>query len=328
VRAEPVSLPSHLLAQELSTHWGMEVPNLAYAPVGAGSYHWLAVEASGRRWFISADDLTSLGTSDAGNRELDFLTLEAAYKTATALREAGLAFVAAPVADRTGRLVRRVLSNWAVAVFPWLEGESGNFGVWYEPLQQVEAARIVGQLHRATPPDSIRLWDSSIPHQVPLFDAFEELDRPWTSGPYGERARALLSRSRDEVEALFSRYASLVNAVLVSRPSWVVTHGEPHSSNFMSAGDGSMYLIDWDTVRLGPPERDLAVLLDGNEEALAAYQEVAGPHTPSSEGMELFHIRWVLSEICVYIRRFRAKHLGSEDDQASWDELSQCLTVD
>jgi spectinomycin phosphotransferase len=72
----------------------------------------------------------------------------------------------------------------------------------------------------------------------------------------------------------------------------------------MSAGDGSMYLIDWDTVRLGPPERDLAVLLDGNEEALAAYQEVAGPHTPSSEGMELFHIRWVLSEICVYIRRF------------------------
>jgi spectinomycin phosphotransferase len=305
----------------------MEVPGLAYAPVGAGSYHWVAVEANARRWFITADDLTSLGTSDAGNSELDFLTLEAAYRTASALREAGLAFVAAPIASRTGQIVRRVLPTWAVAVFPWLEGESGNFGVWNEPSQHVTAARIVGQLHRAPPPHSIQPWDSSIPHQRELFESFEDLDRPWSSGPYGERARDLLSRSRDEVEALFRRYASLVKVVMLSRPSWVVTHGEPHSSNFITARDGRMYLIDWDTVRLGPRERDLAIVLDGNEEALAAYQRASGPHTPSSQAMQLFHIRWTLSEICVYIRRFRANHLGSEDDRASWDELTQCLMV-
>jgi spectinomycin phosphotransferase len=36
----------------------------------------------------------------------------------------------------------------------------------------------------------------------------------------------------------------------------VVTHGEPHPGNILRAA-GGLYLIDWDTVGLALPERDL-----------------------------------------------------------------------
>jgi spectinomycin phosphotransferase len=46
----------------------------------------------------------------------------------------------------------------------------------------------------------------------------------------------------------------------------VLTHGEPHPANLLSAG-GSLLLIDWDTVGLAPPERDLSLIIGEAGEA-------------------------------------------------------------
>jgi spectinomycin phosphotransferase len=104
-----------------------------------------------------------------------------------------------------------------------------------------------------------------------------------------------------------------------------VTHGEPHSANFIAGTGGELHLIDWDTVRLAPPERDLAVLGERHPRALAAYQATAGPLAPRKEMIKLFETRWTLEDICLYVRQLRRPHTGSSDDRAAWENLKGYL---
>jgi spectinomycin phosphotransferase len=180
-------------------------------------------------------------------------------------------------------------------------------------------------LHAFRPPEALRRFDFTLRHRSSLFDGLSE---PWTQGPFGEPARQRLNESRGGVEALLREYDRLVEAVLTLGEPWVVTHGEPHSANFVVGRDGGLHLIDWDTARLAPPERDLAALPVQEPAVLAAYLASSGRRAPGREALRLFQMWWDASEICGYIHRFRGRHNGALDDQASWDELTQYLRVE
>ena len=95
----------------------------------------------------------------------------------------------------------------------------------------------------------------------------------------------------------------------------VVTHGEPHPGNTMLAG-GRWLFIDWDTVLVAPPERDLWSLDPGDGSVLAAYAAATGV-TPRPWLLELYRVRWDLADVAVDVSRFRRPHVGTaEDDQA------------
>ena len=59
----------------------------------------------------------------------------------------------------------------------------------------------------------------------------------------------------------FGRHDELVDATVAGGIDFVVTHGEPHAGNVVHAKSGPM-LIDWDTARWAPRERDLWSLVD------------------------------------------------------------------
>jgi spectinomycin phosphotransferase len=312
---EPASLPKDLLAAALHEHWGIDC-KLRYAPVGFGSYHWVAEATTGERWFVTAD------AADG------FEALRAAYETAAALRDQGLAFVVAPVTDRTGELVRQITPEWVVALFPYVEGESAGYGNWKGAVGHKKAIELIARLHAAAPPASLRRWDFVVPERDNLVAALADLNKPWDAGPFGEQARLLLNESRGGIEALFRRYDALVAAVGARDDPWVVSHGEPHSANFIAGADGQLYLIDWDTVRLAPRERDLANGLGRDSDVIATYRVAAGPLDLHLDTLELFRAWWHLCEICGYFDRFHRPHEGSLDDEASWKYLHDYLPVE
>jgi spectinomycin phosphotransferase len=94
--------------------------------VGGGSYHWVAREGAGRRWFVTVDDLDDkawLGDT----RPAVLAGLRAAMNTALTLRrDAELEFVVAPVPGCDGAALRPLGRRHAVAVFPFLRGRTGN----------------------------------------------------------------------------------------------------------------------------------------------------------------------------------------------------------
>ena len=153
----------------------------------------------------------------------------------------------------------------------------------------------------------------------------DDLERPWESGPYAGRARSLLRESRSAILAAFTSYDRRAQA-LSADSRWVVTHGEPHSANFLVRHDSDLLLIDWDTVLLASPERDLWTIVGNDPAALASYQATTAGYTPDPGAMELFRIRWQLADLAVYVRSFRGPHGDSFDEQLAWRELQECVS--
>jgi spectinomycin phosphotransferase len=104
----------------------------------------------------------------------------------------------------------------------------------------------------------------------------------------------------------------------------VLTHGEPHPGNTMRTADGWL-LIDWDTALLAPPERDLWDLDPGDGTLLAAYTATTGT-TLRPDLLELYRLRWDLTEIAVCSARFREPHDRSADDEETWTILQHTVT--
>lgn len=315
---EPEDLSCDRVRAALTDRWGFPAAQVRYAPVGFGSHHWIAERPDGTAaWFVTADRLVDRDTFDE---------LSATASATLELAEQGLEFVLAGLADRSGRLVVSLDGRWAMQVFPYVTGHGSEFGQWEDATERRQIATILGRLHRAMPPRSLPRWYSAIPQREALATAFADLGRPWSTGPYADAARRLLAERRAAIERRLATYDALAAAVESTAERWVVSHGEPHTGNVIRT-DRGMLLIDWDTVRLAPRERDLVNAFgDGttglqNTDAIRAYQHEAGPVPFYEETIELFRLWWRLAETCTYTSHFRGVHGDGGDDRLSWRAL-------
>jgi spectinomycin phosphotransferase len=310
------------LVAALADGWGLGVRSATYRPVGFGSYHWAVADDEGRAWFVTADDLGR----EHEQRDRVFGVLGRALGTALALRRAaGLEFVVAPVPTLAGSALWRANPRYAVSVFPLLEGEAGQFGP-HRPQDRADVVELLVRLHRATPvvATAADRADLALPGRAGLESALRGVDRAWVGGPYSEPARRLLAARADRVQAMLADFDRLVAVVRDGAGPWVVTHGEPHPGNVMRTPDG-LHLIDWDTVRIAPPERDLWLIADDDsDEVIADYTEATGwPVDPA--GLALFRLRWTLADIAAYVDELRGPHQATADTAASLRYLAGYL---
>ena len=124
-----------------------DAAEVEYAAVGAGSYHWEVVDTSGDRRFVTVDDLDQKAWLGA-TRDATFDGLRRAFDTAVALHDGGLPFVVAPIPSRLGDSVRRLDSRYAIALFPFVEGEAGQFGWIVDDDERRSVVEMVAELHQ------------------------------------------------------------------------------------------------------------------------------------------------------------------------------------
>lgn len=239
----------------------------------------------------------------------------AAALAATAeLRDRGGAFVVAPVRADDGEPLVRANEDFAVALYPFVDGQSYQWGEFSSPEHRRGVLDLVVAVHAA--PEAVRRLaladDFGVAHRDELEIA---LDEPGADcGPYAERASALVRENAGTIRRLLAGYDELVARVEPGRA--VLTHGEPHPGNTMRA-DGRWLLIDWETVLVAPPERDLWGLAAADGSVLDAYAEATGVR-PLPAMLELYRLRWDLSDVAVGLSRFRCHHTGDADDHESW----------
>lgn len=267
------------------TAWGVS-GEVVYRPVGFGSHHWTV----GARWFATVDESP------------DFRQLEASLRSA-----ADVPVAVAPVPTVSGDPFVRA-GRFAVALYPFVAGESFEWGPWRDESHRRAALDLVLAVHRT-------------PARHALMDDFElpSPPTPADEGPYSRRAAALLALHADAITAARARYAELT--ARVDRTRMVLTHGEPHPGNTMLTTDG-WRLIDWDTALIAPPERDLWHL--ATQETLAAYEEATGVR-PDEAMLALYRLRWDLTDLAEFTTGFARPHQDSADDEESWRLLQGLL---
>jgi hypothetical protein len=115
---------------------------------------------------------------------------------------------------------------------------------------------------------------------------------------------------------------AIVRAAARSGPV-VITHGEPHPGNILRSA-GTMRLIDWDTVGLALPERDLWMVAGDDSCAADRYAGLTG-RPVSGAALRMYKMRWSLDDIALAIRDFRAPHEQNEDSALTWDTLTETI---
>jgi aminoglycoside phosphotransferase (APT) family kinase protein len=320
----PHDLSDQGVADAVEEGWRLEVEAIEYQPVGFGSFHW-RLDTDNDRWFVTVDDLITKKRHRSESHRQPLRRLRSALSTARYLRDEGLTFVVAPVTTTCGSVLHVVGARFALAVYPYVEGESRPWDTYRTRADRLAVLDLILAVHDAsglTCRDALA-DDLGIPNRDELATALTDVSRSWDAGPYGEQARALLARHADAVERVLARYDTLASQARRRSERFVLTHGEPHPGNILITDSGRK-LVDWDTALLAPPERDLWILADGDPQILKVYEEKTGV-TPLDDTLALYRLRWDLTEIAIYISIFRGPHRGTSDTSTAWAGLRQHL---
>ena len=278
------------IAAFVTARWDTDVAAIEYVPEGGGAYHWVANTSDGR-WFITCDDLEVKPWLGSSHDEV-FAGLTNAYAAAVALRAEGLAFVVAPRPSAAGAVAERLDDRHSVAVFDHVDGEPGRWGE-PAPADTHAVVTMLGALHGARPSANLARRGLDVPGRATLEDALRHLDEPWRSGPYGEPARAEVAAHAEWIAAALARLDRLAARL---PPGDVVTHGEPHPGNLIRTADG-VRLVDWDTVAIARPERDLWMVA------------LVDPSLPvDRDAVEAYRLLWALADVAAFTRLLNAPH--------------------
>jgi spectinomycin phosphotransferase len=298
VRERPSGVDDAVVLEAVRAAWDRQVDAVEHLPVGFGAHHWAASVGGRRRLFVTLDGLGSRHSPES---------LEGAYAGAAALFDAGLGFVVPCLRSCSGTFTvtfGRSADAGALSATGWVDGTVAGTGGLADRGAAEADARILARLHAATPPPCVPTWRPLVGNSFAA-----ELDRrtasAWDSGPYAERARLGLRGRLDAIERWVAAYHRL--AVEARQRPWVATHGEPHTRNQLVVA-GGVRLVDWESLKLAPRERDLRTLVD------SGHADLARPHWPM---VEMFDLEWRLDEISQYADWFAAPHTGDTNDDVA-----------
>ena len=302
------------MAIAVADRWRVDVESISYEAVGGGSHHWLLRTAGAGYRFLTVDDLSTKPWLGA-DPDSTFIALDVAFRTARSLRDSGLEFVVAPIPATDGGVVVRVDERFSASLFPYVSGRAGSFGEPIGRRDRQDLLALWARLHTSTEPAPHRSLD--VPGRAGLEDAMYSVDSMWAGGPYSERAREWLRANRSLVTASLAVYDRLAGEVAMRE--FVITHGEPHAGNLIRTEDG-LRLIDWDTVAMAPPERDLWMLDDGTDDALRPYSQATG-HAVDRSALRFYRLAWLVTDVAAFVAELRGAHADDANAAHAWKAL-------
>lgn len=303
-----------VIAAALLDGWGLGPEELAYAAVGYGSWHWYARSAAHGRLFVTVDQVASdAGVWTKTNPHLG--DLEWAYGVPLAVVRAGMPFARPPLPTITGRVLAAIDERWVVSVWPLIDGRASHDGTYSSRDDAAAVLAILRVLHDVPIPSfgeaTPRRETFRLSGTARLLDL---VDQKWPGphvGPHAAAAERLLHRHAKDIHALAVVYDDLVHRAPPAH-EWVVTHGEPHAANVVFT-DQRPVLIDWDTTKVAPRERDLWMIAADGFSVGDADQEM----------LRLYRAQWDLGELSDYAGRFADPHDDGPEGDRSWDDFTQ-----
>ncbi len=310
MRARPAGVDESSIGEALREGWGFDLALATYAAVGGGSYHWEVVETGGGQAFVTVDDLGQKGWLGETRDEV-FEELRCAFDTSAVLWEGGLDFVVAPIPARDGATLRRLDARYSIALFPFVDGDAGTFGA-YDDEGRRAVLELIGELHLATTAagSGVRTAGLGVPGRHHVEAALRQVDDPWAGGPLSEAAREAVRDQRDGLTELLALADRLSAEAQTRGGSWVVTHGEPHAGNVIQTSEGRV-LVDWDTVAIAPPERDLWMLVDRGDPGDLYVRATGRPINQAA--LDFFRLAWDLGDLAEYLVVLRSPHQENDD---------------
>ena len=305
------------LAAAVSGAYGLKLAEIAPAAGrGESALHFRAVDVGGRPWFLKV--VLPDRCYPRRPRQLD----GALRLTALLRKRVHAGNIVVPVPTRQGEPMVRVGSAWLV-LFPFVEAAPlGDRATW--PDAALEAvARIVGELQASTGAlGHLAPWTErfELGYERLLARALDGLAALASDARPGQRTaqEAILPRRRDVLD-LLERHRALRAHARRRRPRLVLCHTDLNGDNLLVDAAGRVHVVDWDYLRLAPPEQDVRYVLDPPRLRLAlrAYEDAAGPTPLDADMFGFYFHRRVLLDLAYFACRILTP--GRTDTQDAHD---------
>jgi spectinomycin phosphotransferase len=254
------------LRRALADSYGLDVdrfgrPGGGKDPV-ARSY--VASAADGRRFLVKVRPASA-------PREL-------AAEATAALQRAGLPYVVAPEATRSGT-VTAVVGAASITVTPFVDalpawGRAGLSAAQWTGLgafaRRLHAVELAADLLARLPVERYR------PPELELVAAVDAAAAalPSDAGPAADVAASWRTH-RALILGIAQRTNELGEVVRARSLPLVVCHADLHTGNVLVDDAGGMWVVDWDELVRAPRERDLMFVIGGISEALVRPEDTA-----------------------------------------------------
>lgn len=297
-------LPDSSILRALDDNWGVTGDTITYKRIGYGSFHWAVTETGGARWFVTADRYDSP------------FPVVAAYALSRRLADSGLEFVRAPVRNSDGKTTLSIDGLW-LSLWPWVAGRTSDGHNHRDAEDLVATLTMVRRLHDhrdiEVDPSLIEDW------RLGGRDGFWASVDAGGAGPYAAEVCRRVHINRQRITEMLARYDELVAVITGSGTEFVITHGEPHAGNVIHTDIGPK-LIDWDTVRWAPKERDLWSLAHHD-----GWRTAYGRDDISTDALQVYRLQWDLSEIIDFVGTLLAAPTVDPDTEVAAKAVRELL---
>ncbi|MEO1056075.1 MAG: hypothetical protein AAFY28_04095 [Actinomycetota bacterium] len=133
----------------IGRRWDIAVDRLDYAPVGFGSYHWIAHNES-NRWFVTVDDLDMRLLSERDDRTSARERLRSALTTARALHSSGLRWIVGPIPTTAGHVIESISDRFVCAIYPFVAGDTSGAVEYRSSRERCAVIERLVELHDCT----------------------------------------------------------------------------------------------------------------------------------------------------------------------------------
>lgn len=293
---EPPRIADATLIAALARHYGLEISELTFLPIGADSASavYRAVAADGARYFLKLR--TGAGFSPPSLAIPHYLHSQ------------GMPLIAAPLATNSGALWVD-LGDFAASLYSLLEARTGtDAGLSAAQWRSLGAA--TRQIHeQQLPPDLLGLIgrERYIPSRRDVITRLEPLigAQPWPDPAQAELDEFWWQR-RDEIEQIVARADALGAELRAASPPLALCHADLHTWNVLVDGAGQLWIVDWDETILAPKERDLMFVIGGIGRGLVSPQETEsflrgyGEAAIDQRALAYYRYAWAAQEIGAY----------------------------
>ena len=327
----------------LNAAYGINVQSLTFLPEGEDSYGYIVMSETGEKYFAKAS--TSVP--------------EASLRIASRLRErGGISEVVAPIKTHAGTL-RIAWHDFRVSLFPFIEGKS-RWELWqtgedFSDAALAKCGELLAKIHNCTDaiesePDitvpvprgaegsptvgrgkpvprreaSIAIYDFPLRHELfAVLDAAEK--RKPCQNRYQRQLLEAISQHREAILQTLARYDSLGSSSAALQTPFVITHGDATPGNLILDAENRLHLIDWDSARFGPPEKDLVSFTGKRFEIVLDAYLKRRQATLHADIFGFYIYEWTLNEIRDYGTKILFKNSDAQQNEYDWESLQEYL---
>lgn len=323
MKTEPL-LDKRALIAALQHTYGYDIEELLFLPAGWAAYNYVAGCPDGHRLFLKLYDQQAPDMTVASDPRF-YLPLT--YQLCT---QQILPCIPCPIPARHGQLSTH-FGTYELQLWTHVDGRTLGLDDLSDEVL-TELAHLVGILHRSLPQlhfehPLVERFD--LPFERDLLQGLQALESVTDSDRTGQRRlRELLLPRRDELLHLLERLRQLQGRARADGRRMVVCHTDLHGENLMRDAAGTLYIIDWETAMIAPPEHDLFFWAAEErfwDQFLPLYEEEVGLARLEPDALAFYVYRRNLEDVAGFVQHVLCQNTGDEQDTGDLGFLEECL---